>query len=127
MVGSGTGELGVRIAGVRGGVASCSVRVRSLCAPVSWQATDAGGGTGPGPSRAGRGGAAGCSAPRAPRARRLYWSASLVSYAGSALTNVALPILVFGLTGSTFLTGLVVALEALAYVLFGLYAGVLAN
>ena len=58
---------------------------------------------------------------------RLYWSASLVSYAGSALTNVALPILVFGLTGSTFLTGLVVALEALAYVLFGLYAGVLAN
>jgi predicted MFS family arabinose efflux permease len=40
---------------------------------------------------------------------------------------VALPILVFGLTGSTFLTGLVVALEALAYLLFGLFAGVLAD
>jgi len=40
---------------------------------------------------------------------RLYWLASLVSYAGSALTKVALPILVFGLTGSTFLTGLVAA------------------
>jgi MFS family permease len=58
---------------------------------------------------------------------RLYWSASLVSSAGSALTRVALPILVFGLTGSTFLTGLVAGLEALTYVLFGLLAGVLAD
>jgi len=38
-------------------------------------------------------------------------SASTISHAGSALTNVALPLLVFGLTGSTLLTGLVVAVE----------------
>jgi hypothetical protein len=30
-----------------------------------------------------------------------------LSYAGSALTTVALPVLVFGSTGSAFLTGLV--------------------
>jgi len=42
---------------------------------------------------------------------RMYWSASTISHAGSALTNVALPLLVFGLTGSTLLTGLVVAVE----------------
>src|SRR5205085_8174776 len=58
---------------------------------------------------------------------RIYWSASLISHAGSALTNVAVPLLVFGLTGSTLLTGLVVALPAAAYVLCGLFAGVLAD
>ncbi len=51
----------------------------------------------------------------------------MVSRAGSALTEVALPILVFALTGSAFLTGLVVTLEALAYLAFGLFAGVLAD
>ena len=61
------------------------------------------------------------------REYRIYWSASLISYAGSALTTVALPLLVFGLTGATFLTGLVVALPAATYVLFGLFAGVLAD
>jgi MFS family permease len=58
---------------------------------------------------------------------RIYWSASLISSAGSALTYVALPLPVFGLTGSTVLTGLVVTLEAVAYLTFGLFAGVLAD
>jgi CspA family cold shock protein len=46
MAGSGAGEVPVRIAGVRGASASCSVRVRSLYAPVSWQATEKRSGTG---------------------------------------------------------------------------------
>ncbi|MEV4346100.1 hypothetical protein AB0J83_16655 [Actinoplanes sp. NPDC049596] len=41
-----------------------------------------------------------------------YWVASVISAAGSRLTYVAMPVLVFALTGSPFLTGLVVAFEA---------------
>jgi MFS family permease len=56
-----------------------------------------------------------------------YWAASLISYAGGRLTYVAMPVLVFASTGSPFLTGLVVAFDAIAYLLFGLVAGTLAD
>ncbi|MEU8813997.1 MFS transporter [Actinoplanes sp. NPDC048796] len=56
-----------------------------------------------------------------------YWLASIISSAGSRLTYVAMPVLVFDLTGSPFLTGLVVAFEAMAYVLVGLLAGTVAD
>jgi MFS family permease len=50
-----------------------------------------------------------------------------LSTAGSAVTLVALPVLIYRLTGSTVLTASVAALEALPYVLFGLVAGALAD
>lgn len=56
-----------------------------------------------------------------------YWSAGLISYAGSRLTYVAMPALIFDRTGSPFLTGLVVAFEAIAYLVFGLVAGTVAD
>lgn len=54
---------------------------------------------------------------------RRYWWARVLSTAGSGVTLVALPVLVYRLTGSTVLTALVSALEASAYVVFGLLSG----
>jgi len=58
---------------------------------------------------------------------RRFWSARVVSLAGSAVTCVALPVLVYELSGSPFLTALVATFEALPYLLFGLVAGALAD
>ncbi|MGQ0776862.1 MAG: MFS transporter [Pseudonocardiales bacterium] len=75
------------------------------------------------------------SAPPRPRAPglwagprfRLFWMARTVSVAGTTMTAVALPVLVFRLSGSPLLTALVAALEATAYVGVGLLAGAMAD
>jgi len=56
-----------------------------------------------------------------------FWSALAVSVVGTAITWVALPILMYAESGSPFLTGLVAAFEALPYVLFGLFAGAIGD
>ncbi|GAA3384077.1 MFS transporter [Cryptosporangium minutisporangium] len=53
--------------------------------------------------------------------------ARTVSWAGSALTLVALPVLLYERTGNAALTGLAAALEALPYLLLGLPAGAVAD
>lgn len=58
---------------------------------------------------------------------RLYWWSRVLSTAGNAVTLVALPVLVYRMTGSTLLTAVVSALEAAAYVAFGLLAGALSD
>jgi MFS family permease len=58
---------------------------------------------------------------------RRYWWSRVLSTGGTSVTLVALPVLVFRLTGSTLLTGLVSALEAAPYLLFGLLAGALSD
>ncbi|WP_308283337.1 MFS transporter [Pseudonocardia nigra] len=49
------------------------------------------------------------------------------SVAGSQVTLVVLPVLMFQLTGSAALTGLLLAVEATPYLLFGLLAGAVAD
>lgn len=58
---------------------------------------------------------------------RRYWWARVLSIGGSSVTVVALPVLVFRMSGSVGLTALVSALEAAPYVAFGLLAGVLSD
>lgn len=58
---------------------------------------------------------------------RRYAVARVVSLAGSAITYLAMPVLVYQLTGSNFWTGVVVVAESVPYVCFGLIAGALAD
>ncbi|WP_083750965.1 MFS transporter [Kribbella sp. ALI-6-A] len=58
---------------------------------------------------------------------RRYWLARALSTMGSMVTAIALPVLVYRLSGSPFLTALVTALEAAPYLLAGLFAGALAD
>lgn len=58
---------------------------------------------------------------------RRYVVARALSLVGSITTLVALPVLVYRLSGSAFLTALVAGLEAAPYVLFGLVAGALSD
>ncbi|HEU4948987.1 MAG TPA: MFS transporter [Kribbella sp.] len=58
---------------------------------------------------------------------RRYWVARALSVTGSMVTAVALPVLVYRLSGSPFLTALVSALEAAPYLVFGLFAGALSD
>ncbi|MFD4788660.1 MFS transporter [Streptomyces sp. NPDC058459] len=57
----------------------------------------------------------------------LFLTARVVSWAGSAVTAVALPVLLYQRTGSASLSGLLTALEALPYLVLGLPAGALAD
>jgi MFS family permease len=57
----------------------------------------------------------------------LFWLARAVSIAGTAITTVVLPILVFRLTGSALLTSSLAALEVIPYLLFGLFAGAITD
>ncbi len=57
----------------------------------------------------------------------LYWLAATVSAAGSSITLVVAPILIFQMTGSAPLTGALAATEALPYLVFGLFAGAAAD
>lgn len=56
-----------------------------------------------------------------------FWLADNVSLAGTTITTVALPILVFQLTGSAAQTALLAAFRVLPYLLFGLIAGAIAD
>src|SRR5262245_58656370 len=58
---------------------------------------------------------------------RRYWLARVTSLSGSLVTVVALAVLVYRLSGSALLTALVTMLEAAPYLLFGLFAGALAD
>ncbi|GAA0211399.1 MFS transporter [Saccharothrix mutabilis subsp. mutabilis] len=58
---------------------------------------------------------------------RRYLAARLLSVAGSLVSVVALPVLVYQLTGSAGWTSAVAAAEALPYLVFGLLAGALAD
>ncbi|MDQ2718008.1 MAG: MFS transporter, partial [Chloroflexota bacterium] len=57
----------------------------------------------------------------------LFWTGRAVSLLGTAITAVVLPILIYRLTASAFLTSLLAALEVIPYLLFGLFAGALAD
>jgi len=61
------------------------------------------------------------------RAFTLYFLAGAISAAGTTVTLVVMPLLVYQLTQSAFLTGLLGALEVLPYLVFGLFAGALAD
>lgn len=55
------------------------------------------------------------------------WLARLISTAGSAVSGVALPVLMYSLTGSAVCTGALAALTAAPYLVFGLLAGALVD
>jgi MFS family permease len=71
----------------------------------------------------------GAARPRlfAGRDFRLWYLARSASVAGTAASAVALPLLAYRHTGSAGLTAAVVGLEALPYLLFGLFAGAAAD
>ncbi|ETA02543.1 hypothetical protein CcI6DRAFT_01929 [Frankia sp. CcI6] len=58
---------------------------------------------------------------------RLFLASRAVSWAGSAMTLVALPVLLFQRTGSGTLAGVLVGLEAVPYLVLGLPAGALVD
>ena len=58
---------------------------------------------------------------------RRYWVAREVSVAGTLVTAVALPVLVYRLSGSASLTALITVAEGLPYLLLGLVSGALAD
>jgi MFS family permease len=61
------------------------------------------------------------------RAFLLFYAARMASVAGSTITAVVLPILVYQRTGSAAQTAFTVALNAIPYLLFGLVAGAVAD
>ncbi|WP_408899496.1 MFS transporter [Nocardioides sp. R1-1] len=65
--------------------------------------------------------------PHQDRALLLFLVARVVAVAGSAVTGVALPLLVLQLSGSAFLTALVAAGQVAPYLVFGLLAGAVAD
>lgn len=56
-----------------------------------------------------------------------FWAARMVAVVGSALTAVALPVIVYDLTESPSLTSSVTALQVAPYLVFGLLAGAMAD
>ncbi|TCJ34602.1 MFS transporter [Parafrankia sp. BMG5.11] len=58
---------------------------------------------------------------------RLFLTARSISWTGSAISLVALPLLIYQRSGSPALTGLLTALEAIPYLLLGLPAGAWAD
>lgn len=58
---------------------------------------------------------------------RRYWLARVTSIAGTAGTYVAMPTLMYRMTGSALYTGVLTALESVPYVVFGLFGGAVAD
>lgn len=56
-----------------------------------------------------------------------YFRARTYAFLGTAVSFVCLPVLAYEVTGSASATGLVAAVESLAYVVFGLPSGVIAD
>jgi MFS family permease len=56
-----------------------------------------------------------------------YWVAGRISNAGSMITSVVLPVLMYRRTGSPLETSVLVALETIPYLVFGLFAGAIAD
>lgn len=63
----------------------------------------------------------------ASRNFRLLWLGQAVSTFGDKFTEIAIPIFVFNLTGSAMQLGLAFLVQTLAALIFGLYAGVMAD
>jgi MFS family permease len=63
----------------------------------------------------------------AERSWSLYYSGQVLSYLGDGLRTLAIPLLVFKLTGSALSLGVTYALEFLPFALFGLVGGSLAD
>jgi MFS family permease len=61
------------------------------------------------------------------RAFVLFWLGRTISLAGTAITSVVLPILIYQLTGSALQTSLLTTFNVLPYLIFGLFAGVVAD
>jgi len=57
----------------------------------------------------------------------VYWSARTLSFAGTGITVVVLPVLVYGLTGSPAAVAALAAVQAAPYLVFGLLAGAMAD
>lgn len=57
----------------------------------------------------------------------IFWSGRGATLLGTAITSVALPILVYRLTGSALLTSLLATAGVLPYFAFGLFAGAIAD
>ena len=55
----------------------------------------------------------------------LLWSGQLVSWVGTEITNIALPLIVLALTGSTFQAGSIAAIRGAVYALWAIPAGAL--
>ena len=58
---------------------------------------------------------------------RRYWVARMASLSGSLVTAVAMPVLVYRLSHSPGLTALTTTLEALPYLVVGLFAGAIGD
>ena len=58
---------------------------------------------------------------------RRYWLARLISFAGSSVTIVAMPVLIYQTTHSSFWTSAVAFFEGLPYLIFGLLAGAIGD
>lgn len=61
------------------------------------------------------------------RAFLRFWTAGSVSYGGTLVTTVVLPILVYQRTGSAFETSLLAGIETIPYLAFGLVAGAISD
>jgi MFS family permease len=57
----------------------------------------------------------------------VYWSARTLSFVGTGITVVVLPVLVYGLTGSPAAVASLTAVQAAPYLVFGLLAGAMAD
>jgi MFS family permease len=79
----------------------------------------------------GAGGTAGAPTGAVPLRRhrdfRRYWIAREVSIGGTLVTAVALPVLVYRLSGSPSLTALITVVEGLPYLMLGLFSGALSD
>ncbi len=56
-----------------------------------------------------------------------FWTGRAISLLGTGITSIVLPILVYRLTSSALLTSLLATLEVLPYLLFGVFAGDVAD
>jgi predicted MFS family arabinose efflux permease len=57
----------------------------------------------------------------------IFWSARTISFAGTGITSVVLPVLAYRLTGSAAAVAALFVLETCPYIFFGLIAGALAD
>jgi MFS family permease len=57
----------------------------------------------------------------------VFWSARTISFAGTGITSVVLPVLAYRLTGSAAAVAALLVLETCPYIFFGLIAGALAD
>jgi hypothetical protein len=63
----------------------------------------------------------------ADRSFRVFWLAQAISLTGSAVTQVVLPVLMYQQTGSAVATSVLVTSEAIPYIVFGPFAGVISD